>query len=795
MDRGLGDWGSGGAPQPAENTANSSQPAESTADASQLGGLPTVRLKLGCFNCGMQQEMLQHKRHIDSLKRVIGKGVGEQHLHVVTLCEVGGHRQGLPWMSAQDLVSDVLSPHYQASSCQAYMAAWQATTEPADVAGVTLTLLAGPEVFELTSPALEPQLVVMIFAIAAAGLPDHDGLLISGNLHIRTPTGQKSPTMSTRKRIAKEALQRLEQRAAIASNGASQPIAPVLVLTGDVNMDKSASDSIVQKETGVPSVDTQWQVLTSNAALSGDVLFIKGAHGQPFDVSVGHSYADRGIRKDDHDFFGVTLSIPMSDKVTPKGQKRQQASASGASEPAAKEQRQVHERATPESQRQVLGVWAMPAHFAPAQNRGSSSKDKPVVYAPKVQRVSISPDSSIGDQPSPRAPPLLLATPNSSASCGFQPAAPSASSAFQPAAPLPENPEEKRLAKNNVAYSKDEFLAFYPFPERAEREWAVATPVSRVGPRNALTGRVMSSAEKILQDMYAWYEDRADDKDLHAVFRHLQIMLFKSVTMHLPEDEWMHPDVGGASQPAAHAEAHFVVSREHVARQVQNVIAWRENWLRGRGLPLDTVLRGDLADRFLANAKDEFHSSDEQQKLQRRDADTPGKKVQKGKHSRWSRHQQKQGGSTQMWTLISFTGSFDVAFLQDAILKGERHPPMPGERTDKQKEEVRDAQMARSRLRWGKMLQSLQDKLSQGKEAKDKGKRRAVLALSPHQQQVLEEYQSGELRRKANDLTLKSGHGRLKGEDGTFVDIGGSTGGFLRTVLDDWEPPDLADFQ
>ena len=39
-----------------------------------------------------------------------------------------------------------------------------------------------------------------------------------------------------------------------------------------------------------------------------------------------------------------------------------------------------------------------------------------------------------------------------------------------------------------------------------------------------------------------------------------------------------------------------------------------------------------------------------------------------------------------------------------------------------------------------------------------------------------------------------SGHGRLKKEDDSFVDIGGSTGGFVRTVLGDWEPPDLAEF-
>ena len=34
---------------------------------------------------------------------------------------------------------------------------------------------------------------------------------------------------------------------------------------------------------------------------------------------------------------------------------------------------------------------------------------------------------------------------------------------------------------------------------------------------------------------------------------------FKNVTVQLPEDVWKHPDVGGASQPAAQGEAHLVV--------------------------------------------------------------------------------------------------------------------------------------------------------------------------------------------------------------------------------------------
>ena len=104
---------------------------------------------------------------------------------------------------------------------------------------------------------------------------------------------------------------------------------------------------------------------------------------------------------------------------------------------------------------------------------------------------------------------------------------------------------------------------------------------------------------------------------------------------------------------------------------------------------------------------------------------------------------QKLGGTPQMWTLLSFTGRFDVAFLENAIARGAKGPPtMPGERTEQQKQQVRDAQMGR-----------------------------------------------------ANKFTMIASHGGLHKEDHSFVDIGGSTGGFVRTVLDDWESPDLADFE
>ena len=145
-------------------------PAESTADASQLVCLPFVRLRLGCFNCGIDQNMLPKAKHQNKLRRVIAKAVAEQDLHMVNLCEVGGHKLGLEnsIVHAQEIVSQrCLTRHYKAISCQAYMTTWQADHEPNDDTSVSLTLVGDPQVVELPS-TLEPQLVIMVFTIAAA---------------------------------------------------------------------------------------------------------------------------------------------------------------------------------------------------------------------------------------------------------------------------------------------------------------------------------------------------------------------------------------------------------------------------------------------------------------------------------------------------------------------------------------------------------------------------------------------------------------------------------------------------
>ena len=56
-------------------------------------------------------------------------------------------------------------------------------------------------------------------------------------------------------------------------------------------------------------------------------------------------------------------------------------------------------------------------------------------------------------------------------------------------------------------------------------------------------------------------------------------------------------------------------------------------------------------------------------------------------------------------------------------------------------------------------------------------------------------YDDETLLEEANKLTRISGNGRLRRSDGSFIDIGGSTGSYGRTVLYDWEPPDVTEFE
>ena len=66
--------------------------------------------------------------------------------------------------------------------------------------------------------------------------------------------------------------------------------------------------------------------------------------------------------------------------------------------------------------------------------------------------------------------------------------------------------------------------------------------------------------------------------------------------------------------------------------------------------------------------------------------------------------------------------------------------------------------------------------------------------LTSRQTDLLEQYDLGTLLEELNGAIAAWGHGRLRSEAGEHLDIGGSTGGGSRRIIDDWTPPDWREF-
>ena len=125
-----------------------------------------------------------------------------------------------------------------------------------------------------------------------------------------------------------------------------------------------------------------------------------------------------------------------------------------------------------------------------------------------------------------------------------------------------------------------------------------------------------------------------------------------------------------------------------------------------------------------------------------------------------------------MWHLPSFSGRWDPSFFER-----EPVPQEVGEQVENKKKATRAAVEARAKLRLARKYDGI----------------RKRKALWPYQDELVASLHDGSLEAEVNRLTLLSGNGRLRRKDGTFVDIGGSTGGFTRAVLYDWTPPILDD--
>ena len=94
---------------------------------------------------------------------------------------------------------------------------------------------------------------------------------------------------------------------------ASERHEPVQVLVGDCGLPKHIAELAVAHL--LPMDPTRasdvWQVLTTAHGLTGDLCFVKGCAVDELEIAVGHSYAERGMRRDCHDAVGVVLRLPL----------------------------------------------------------------------------------------------------------------------------------------------------------------------------------------------------------------------------------------------------------------------------------------------------------------------------------------------------------------------------------------------------------------------------------------------------------------------------------------------------
>ena len=279
--------------------------------------------------------------------------------------------------------------------------------------------------------------------------------------------------------------------------------------------------------------------------------------------------------------------------------------------------------------------------------------------------------------------------------------------------------------------------------------------------RNALD---QGMKENLWETVLKWYQDKLDttDEDIteHPLVKHMAGIIFKKVTVPIPADYWRTGAADdSASSDALQPAASMVGSLEYTALKVKETIEVREKFLESKGLPLDTVMNNDLIQEFLIEQKEAFKRLPYQQMMVEEDK---VKKKRSGFHSRWSRELQRRCGSAAFWYMVSYTGRFNPS----ALKLGKAPQTVSSVQKSEQKAKTQRAIELRSRYKQGEKYANIR---------KESG---------------ANDFDNHSLRVAANDATRASGHGRIYNADGTYVDIGGSTGGYYRAVATDYVPPD-----
>ena len=119
-------------------TKRVSQPFECVASTKRVSQpfecVARVKVNVGSFNLGLHQLQIESTRFptstLPNFRRIIAKGFEEGDLHLLNLCEVGGHKQGLPacCIEANSVLDGALTKNESGThAVQAYMSIWHET--------------------------------------------------------------------------------------------------------------------------------------------------------------------------------------------------------------------------------------------------------------------------------------------------------------------------------------------------------------------------------------------------------------------------------------------------------------------------------------------------------------------------------------------------------------------------------------------------------------------------------------------------------------------------------------------
>ena len=266
-----------------------------------------VMAKFTTYNFGMDQNMLEKgpwaRTHRFKFGRLMDMFREDYSADMVFGCEVGGHMRGFCGAST---LEQLLQDHNVMSE-QNYIVALNDTQ-------VSMKLTHDPFALQLTSVNVyESQLVLT--AVQGMQAPMKVPVILVGNLHIRTPNGVKALTPNQRQLLVKEALDKMHAFAEQLKTEmpASERHEPLQVLLGDCNLNKHFAEVGLTRHVPamVPTTSDVWQVKTTPCGKSGGVCFVKGCTADVFEVEVGASYMERGMRNDQHDALGVVLRVPL----------------------------------------------------------------------------------------------------------------------------------------------------------------------------------------------------------------------------------------------------------------------------------------------------------------------------------------------------------------------------------------------------------------------------------------------------------------------------------------------------